>query len=95
MRRIEKAVIKQTLQHDRPGGTGLDFGVFDRFLEEQGRRELIAILSKYIVFSDVPAPYWTDRYWYFDVEKYRQDLDTFGMPIAVAVFEPIQKLGPL
>jgi len=86
MRKIEKAVQKQTIQ---------TFPKDDKIhcvpylLEKAGRDAVMSILSKYIVFKDHMNAYWTDRYWYFDVEQYEMDLVKFGIPLAVALKEPI------
>lgn len=100
MRKIENAVLKQTIQKMLPGqglyssDTKTGICIADRYFEEQGRNTLIDILSKYITFQDINAHYWIDRYWYFDVEQYEKDLQTFGIPFAKPILEKIRMERP-
>lgn len=92
MKRIERAVQKQTLSKPPVGSkTGC---IPDEMLERYGRESVLGLLSKYIVFKDRLQPYWTDRYWYFDVEQYENDLQAFGIPMAVALKEPLHLPEP-
>jgi hypothetical protein len=93
-RRIDRAVLKQTIQRPdsrhpmRSDKTKTGLLVSDKFFEDQAREDVIGILEKYIVFQDVNHHYWVDRLWYFDVEQYERDLGAFGIPIAKPVREP-------
>lgn len=86
MRRIEYAVQKQTIANAINGEI---YG--PEFLEQQGRESILGLLGRFIVFSDHRLPYWTDRYWYFDVEAYQKAVSQFGVRLAHPVMEPFGK----
>ena len=101
MRKISRAIIKQTIDRgymrtesinhdDRPRYQGLPTD----YLTRVAKKDLISVLEKYIVFKDHSQPYWIDRYWYFDVEKYQTDLEAFGIDVAMAVKEPMELPKP-
>ena len=85
MRRIEYAVQKQTITNTINGEV---YG--DKYIEDDARQMILGLLSKYISFSDHKQAYWTDRYWYFDVEQYEKDVARFGVRLAKPVMEPVR-----
>lgn len=91
MRRITKAVQKQTINDGDPSAK---LNLVPQLLERAGRDAVLGLLSKYIVFKDHRDAYWTDRYWYFDVEQYEKDLSAFGVDVAMALREPMRLPEP-
>lgn len=94
MRKIERAVLKQTIERgysrteSKNNTTGYQGPPTD-FLTEYAKQDVMAILSKYITYKDHNNAYWVDRYWYFDVDKYKNDLSCFGIDMAMPVLEPV------
>lgn len=88
MRKIERAIQKQTIE------TNAKSDIVPKLLERAGREAVMEILKKYIVFGDHYQPYWTDRYWYFDVEQYQKDLEKFGIPLATVLKEQLRLPEP-
>lgn len=95
MRKINKAVLKQTIDMGRSpkGETGWKESIGLR-LQEKAIGDVVDILKKYIVYADKNDAYWVDRYWYFDVEKYETDLIKFGIDYAKAIRSPINLPEP-
>jgi hypothetical protein len=78
---MSKAIQVLTIQGDayRRGSQEGSFALGEEIIMDAARKRIVSTLEKYISFKEIDHTLYVERFFFFDHEKYKKDLEVFGV----------------